>query len=223
MNETEQLQLQTSKELTTIQDNLKVFQTSAEALIITNSTQNASASDLLKRVKNYIKDIETLRTTLVKPLNDHVNNINDGFKPRTTIAKNIKDAIEKKMIDYHNAEEEKMRAELEIETKRLKAEQAALQAEAIKKNDMKKFTQSVEAGKQAEAVAAAPVKVEATVKTASGSTNFRKEWRGETTNDSLVPREYCSADTQKINAAVKAGIRTIPGVNIYEKIIPTTR
>lgn len=63
----------------------------------------------------------------------------------------------------------------------------------------------------------------ATVKTTSGSFTVKKVWTGEVVDESLVPREYLVVDQTKINAAVKAGQRSIPGVNIYQKSIGSTR
>lgn len=56
-----------------------------------------------------------------------------------------------------------------------------------------------------------------TVQTASGSATRRKVWTGEVVDESQVPRQYMTVDQKKINAAVKAGEREIPGVKIYEK------
>ncbi len=56
-----------------------------------------------------------------------------------------------------------------------------------------------------------------TVKTTGGSFTVKKVWTGEVADESKVPREYMAVDQKKINAAVKAGVRDIPGVRIFEK------
>jgi hypothetical protein len=52
-----------------------------------------------------------------------------------------------------------------------------------------------------------------------------KRWsvEEETIDLSLLPDEYKCADLKKIKEAISAGCREIPGVNIYEKIINTSR
>lgn len=43
-------------------------------------------------------------------------------------------------------------------------------------------------------------------------------WKGDVTNAALVPREYCVVDPKLIDAAIKRGVRNIPGVNIFEDV-----
>lgn len=52
------------------------------------------------------------------------------------------------------------------------------------------------------------------VKKVSGTT---KRWVFDITNVSQVPREYLMVDEVKIRKAVAAGVRLIPGVNIYQQ------
>jgi hypothetical protein len=48
-------------------------------------------------------------------------------------------------------------------------------------------------------------------------TGMRKDWVAEVINHDLIPRQYLMPDITAINAAVRGGIREIPGVKIYEK------
>lgn len=41
-------------------------------------------------------------------------------------------------------------------------------------------------------------------------------WKYEIEDETQVPLAYCSPDSAKINAAIKAGVREIPGVRVYE-------
>jgi hypothetical protein len=50
----------------------------------------------------------------------------------------------------------------------------------------------------------------------SGSASAVKRWTGVVEDESLVPREYLIVDQKAINAAVKAGVREIPGVKIEQ-------
>jgi hypothetical protein len=51
---------------------------------------------------------------------------------------------------------------------------------------------------------------------ASGSASTRKVWRATVVDEELIPRHYLKIDQAAINAAVKAGERTIPGVRIEQ-------
>lgn len=54
-------------------------------------------------------------------------------------------------------------------------------------------------------------------------TSVRTVWSAEIVDANQVPAEYCSPDARKINAAVAAGVRDIPGVLISQKTQVSTR
>lgn len=54
------------------------------------------------------------------------------------------------------------------------------------------------------------------VATAAGKVSFVKRWVCEIIEPADVPRMYCDPSQTKLNAAVKSGLRTIPGCRIYE-------
>jgi hypothetical protein len=60
--------------------------------------------------------------------------------------------------------------------------------------------------------AAGPSKLAST----AGSAAVRHEWKAVVVNEFDLPREYLTPDVKKINAVVKAGVRSIPGVRIEQ-------
>lgn len=52
--------------------------------------------------------------------------------------------------------------------------------------------------------------------TEAGRVTFTKRWVCEIVDPSLVPRQYCKPDQPMLNAAVKSGVREIPGCRIVE-------
>lgn len=48
------------------------------------------------------------------------------------------------------------------------------------------------------------------------TTSTRKNWKWKVKNQNEIPSEWFILDEKKINAAVKAGERNIPGLEIYE-------
>jgi hypothetical protein len=44
-----------------------------------------------------------------------------------------------------------------------------------------------------------------------------KKWAWELENADAVPREYLSLDEEKIDEAIKQGVRNIPGIKVFEK------
>ena len=55
-----------------------------------------------------------------------------------------------------------------------------------------------------------------TTKTADAKATFVKVSKFEVVNESAVPRDYLTVDTKKIGKVVDAGIKSIPGVKIWE-------
>lgn len=56
-----------------------------------------------------------------------------------------------------------------------------------------------------------------TTRTSDAKATFVKVWRHRVVDAALVPREYLCVDESKISHVVKAGMRTIPGVEVYEE------
>lgn len=69
---------------------------------------------------------------------------------------------------------------------------------------------------QAKSADVVPLAPAAPMRAMSGSATTTKRWVGTVVDESRVPREYLAVDQRKINAAVKAGVRDIPGVTIEQ-------
>ena len=181
----------------------------AEAvLVIHNDDEYERAATVLKQVKGLIKDAEERRTALVKPLNDHVKNINLASKQITKPLVDQSAAIDKAMVTYYSAKELAATAE----RNRLALAAAAAQDELNKEAEL--------LGVEAPQLNVPTVlEVERTV----GSVSMKARWVGEVENPNLIPRQYLMVDQVKINAAVTAGERNIPGVKIYKKLSTATR
>ena len=50
-----------------------------------------------------------------------------------------------------------------------------------------------------------------------------RRWKGTVIDEAKVPREYLTVDQTKINAAIKLGIREIPGVRIFQDVSLSVR
>jgi hypothetical protein len=97
------------------------------------------------------------------------------------------------------------------------AEQASRRAarEAQERADTTR-REAEEAQQREIAVASVPAVAVTTTRLASesGSASVRKVWRAYIEDESAIPREYLQVDVKKINAAVKDGVREIPGVRV---------
>lgn len=115
---------------------------------------------------------------------------------------------------------EKARQATEALAAEANADSAAAEAEALAAADAARQAAEVLAAKREERPAfelAEREEAQATVQTAKGSATRKKRWVAEVTNELIVPREYLVVDQVKLNAAVKAGVREIAGVNIHQK------
>jgi len=116
-----------------------------------------------------------------------------------TSLKNQLNAYERvKEIERRKAEEEARRQAAE-EQKRLNAEAAAA---------------GVEAPVVPEVI---PEQESGTVRTANGTAYTRSQWTFELVNLSEVPAEFLMLDEKKVRAAIKQGVRSIAGLNIFEQ------
>jgi len=179
---------------------------SAAALEVKDGPSQITAVEMAGQVKKLDKAIEKARKSFVDPANEYVRAVNGLAKSYQGQFQEIERDLKNKITQYQ------FKAELE----RRKAEELARKAaaEVQKKLDAEAKAAHVEPVKVVAPVVPEPPKV---VRTAEGSASQRKTWTFEVTTPAEVPREYLMVDERLIRDAVKNGVRTIPGVNIYEK------
>lgn len=171
------------------------------SLVIDDEAGYARASEILAQIARLKKRLEERRQFFVKPLNDQVKRINNLFKslqePLDRMDKKLRDAIS----DYRRQMEQKKREEEEFLRK--KREILARLAE-----------------KKGETVAPPPpvetMPIPAAVRTENGLVTTRKVWTFRVIDESLIPREYLVLDESRVRKAIAAGVREIPGLEIYQ-------
>ena len=103
----------------------------AEQFPVTSPVSYACAADELKAMKRQTKDLDALRKSLVKPLDEARSRIQDLFKPALDYLTRAEKIIGSKMLDYR-AEEQRIAqaaARAEAERQRLANEELAAVAE----------------------------------------------------------------------------------------------
>jgi hypothetical protein len=60
-------------------------------------------------------------------------------------------------------------------------------------------------------------KQEAVTRSETGSAYGSKHWTFKIIDASLVPREYLTISETTVRNAIKAGLRSIPGIEIFEE------
>lgn len=220
----------------------------ARGITVTDTASQKFAVSAESRNKKLFKDLEAARKAFVGPYNDHVKAINNIFKTLTDpLAQNevaIKAArakfeyqleLERRRREAEAREEQRrLQAKLDAEARvqREEAERKAREAaEKLKaeKDEATRIALAKEIEEETAAAAAptpqAPLMTEKqeVVRTAEGSSYSKFSWKGRIVEPDLVPRDLCSPDQKLIDAAVKGGIRNIPGVIVEEVTTLVTR
>lgn len=180
----------------------------AERPELADDDQVGKATELVKEITKLTSstsgEFETLRKKYKKPLDE--------------TGKTISRMVEKWAGPLAQFEGELRSRINRFQTKKLAAEREAKRLAEIEAAKIAAAGTPEAIEKAAETIAAAPVP-KAQTRTDYGSmATTRSAWKGEVTDATLVPREFCSPDAAKIAAAVKTGTRTIAGVNIFEDI-----
>lgn len=200
------------------------------SLTVTSNDGMNEALDAARELKSFEKKVEQRRKELVGPLNDRVKFINEYAKgiaaPLDEATNHLKAELKKwelrlaelRKQEERKAEEERRRREAEAAEK---ARLAQEEAEAVAAFG------SAEDGERARLLAAAEAEAEqaqiiALDKQAKKEVDSlrvsgaKKVWTFTVTDRLQVPREYLAVDEKKIREAVRAGIREIPGVEIFQ-------
>lgn len=222
----------------------------AKAIQITDEPSQVAAVELGTTARKLKNKVETLRKSTVQPFNDHVKDVNNLAKSFTDPLDTAERDLKAKISTYQTKlrlEQEKRAAEAREAARKVQeayeAEQREIRLEAYRKAQeaekaLKKekdaaaraalertIAEETEAANAPIQIAVAPVipEIPKAVRTESGSAHQRMTWVFEVTHETDIPRRYMSVDEQKIRQAVKAGIRQIPGVRIFEQASTTFR
>lgn len=184
----------------------------AQQLKVEDQESNKKAVEIGTSAKKLYKKIEETRKSIIEEPNSFVKSVNSFARIFTDKLKSIEQLMKQKISQYRAIEEQKRR-EAELKAKK-----------AIEELQKKLEKEAKEKGIE-------PVKVEAPVipaepkitRTESGSASGRKVWTFEVVNIDEVPREYLSLNEKKVRDAVRAGVREIPGIRIFQKEKTTFR
>ena len=134
---------------------------------------------------------------------------------------------ERARVERENAERERLALEAVRRDREAADAKAKAEAEAagFTPTEVKDWTAAAVADVPAVIVQqeVAPAPVPNAVRSAVGSSVLTRRWTFAIESDPDVPLEYRTVDPAKIRKAVAAGVRTIPGVRIYQEESLTTR
>ncbi len=161
-----------------------------------------AASELVKEVKRWHNEIDAERKSLTQPMDRVQKWINDLFRPvlSSLAAKEIR--LKAMIGNYHRKEQERQRQLLLV---------AAQEAQKAKTQEEYK------------AVVNHAVATVAAAATVPKNITVGEVWTFEVLDEAEVPAEFKSVDSSKVNLAIKAGLRDIPGLRIFSQARVTVR
>lgn len=185
---------------------IKELKAEVEKYKIESDDDAAALTALLGTVATFRSNVEDTRKAEIKEADTYVRGVNSFVKSfrddLDAITRNGKQKIGQ--FSYQK-ELERREEQKKLELARVE-EQRRLDAMAKEKD-----VAPVVVPKMVAPVKTAPIRTE----TGKSATAF--EWTWKLTNLSELPREYMRENPAALDQAVKAGIRKIPGVTIYEK------
>jgi Rps23 Pro-64 3,4-dihydroxylase Tpa1-like proline 4-hydroxylase len=215
MNKHEQIAREISNEI-------DIIKNKAMMVSIIDIKTCEEAIDFLKMLKNKIKKIEDFRTSIVKPFNDAVKNVNNIFREPREFAEKVENEIKEKILKFR-IEQEKIEREKEIKRKNEEAEDLRNQAELEKEfakidNDSQLLGDSQKHNLLADSIENKEIDVKLnTIRGDVATLVTRTTFEFEVTNIDEVPRCFLCIDEKKIRNAINKGFRKINGINIFEK------
>jgi hypothetical protein len=191
----------------------------AEAISIDSEATNVQATELGTSAMGLFKKLDQKREELIAKPQTYVKSINSIVKALTEKLYSTKKddvtvvSMTKEKITQYRAVEEQKRREREL------AQQKA--ADELQK----KLDEEAKKTGTAPLLVAKPVlsKKPTTTRVESGSAHGRKHWTFKVVDANLIPREYLVVSDTRVRDAIRGGIRTITGIEIYEEDITSFR
>lgn len=183
-----------------------IMEGEAAAFDVKTDDDAREATERVGRVKSFIKRFDDRRKEIIADADSFVRKVNQAVKPKRDRLFAIERRY-KQLLGDHAHRVEIARREM---IRRQEEERAKLQA-ALDKEAAEKNVEPV--------IVAAPVAVptkQGPTRSESATASTVMVWDFEVVDPAKVPRMYLAVDPAAIRAAIKAGIREIDGVKIFE-------
>jgi len=192
-------------DLQAIQTESQTFIELANAQTVLNQEEADTANATLQTIAKGLKQIEEKRKSFTAPLNQSLNEINKTFKDVVAPINEAKQGLTSRLMEWRRQEQVRIDAEREKAVKEEDRRRKIQEAHAAKGHNIKEEITPV----------AKPVPF-----SVKDNTKIRLTWTYDIEDETKVPREYLEVNRPSITAAVRSGVRDIPGVKIYQKETP---
>jgi hypothetical protein len=177
----------------------------AQSLDVTDQESNNLAIEKMAVARKKEKEIEASRVKILTPHKEFTDAVNRLSKEVQGPLKDIVNILKTKTTTYITRVELERRKQEELARKTAIELQKKIDAEAAANNVP-----------PPQVVMPVVPEVKTVTRTEHGTAYIHREWKHEIIDANQVPREYLVVDERLLRQAVKNGIRTIPGVNIFE-------
>ena len=184
-----------------------------EKAVVSSREDAARITNDLSVVSTLTKTIDAKRREFTDPLRRHQTAINDLFATLTGPLAEAYKAGKSKIIEYNQAQE-RIRQEAELKARAAAAASAAL-TPAVRQVDS--ATGEVTNAPPPLPAPLLPDQPQRTVRTELGTASQRMIPKYRVINFADLPDEYKMENTALLTSAVRAGIRAIRGVEIWEE------
>lgn len=196
--------------------------TLAKEYVIDGPEMYQLAADELKTIKGKAKELDELRKSMTRPLDDAKKRIMEFFNKPLQFLADAEGLIKRSMLTY-DREQERIRKEEEERLRALaRAEQERLEEEArARAEQMKAEGKAEEAIMEMEAVPVIPLPSVQVEQPKVAGISRRQNWKARVVDPMQVPRQFLMVDEKALNAYAKATKGAVPvaGVEFYPEDI----
>jgi len=189
----------------------------ANSFVVKTTDDVEAASEFLKKIKDAGRKIEDKRLEFTGPLNQSLKAINTTFKKLREPLEQAKRVLSDKILSWRRIENERARKAEEVrrkeEEEKIRKIMEARKAEVSAEKKQEMIEEIIEEDEQKPVIE----KPKGTI----GKARTRKVWTFKVEDFSQVPDKYKLLNQVEVNEDIRAGVRKIDGLKIYQKELLT--
>lgn len=191
------------------------------SIMVRTQTEYLTAAGILKTVKTKAAELDTLRKSMTRPLDEAKKRIMDFFRAPTEALDRMERTVKDAMVAFDREQERLRLAEEERLHKLREAEEARLAAataSAAAAGDLDALDSAIE---QQQMAASAPIPVVSSATPQVAGISKRTVWRWRLVDLSRVPRDYLVLNETMVWELVRAsgGAIQIPGIEVFSESV----
>lgn len=192
METIQQDKIKQDKEIQIIQKETLTLKEKIDVLQITDESSEKLGATYLSFLAKAVKNLESARVRLTKPVLESKKNIDNEFKAMMEVPNNLIAELKKKLLSYNDVKRKQ---------------------EQEKTDKVKQFAKDNGLPVPQSETVSAP---QTQVRTAVGTTYIQKRWNWRLVDETKIPREYLMVDEKKINAQMRDHTKTIKDVTTMD-------